>query len=80
MSKKFFAIALLTVALVSGFFAGRLSAAQTHMMNALDALNTAKAELLLAEANKGGHRDAALGFVKDAITQVQKGIEYARTH
>ena len=80
MSKKFFAIALLTVALVSGFFAGRLSAAQPHMVNALNALKTAKVELEAAMADKGGHREAALKLVNDAITQVQDGIAYAKTH
>ena len=80
MTKKFFAIALLTVALVSGFFAGRLSAAQNHMINALNALRNAKAELQRAETNKGGHREAALKLVNDAIIQVQDGIEYAKTH
>jgi len=80
MTKKFFAIALLTVALVSGFFAGRLSAAQNHMINALNALKTAKSELQLAETNKGGHREAALKLVNDAIDEVNQGIEYARTH
>ena len=80
MTKKFFAIALLTVALASGFFAGRLSAAQNHMVNALNALKTARAELQVAETNKGGHREAALKLVNDAIAEVNEGIEYARTH
>jgi hypothetical protein len=80
MTKKFFAIALLTVALVSGFFAGRAYARQDHMWNAMNALKNARTELNAAETNKGGHREAALKLVNDAIDEVQLGIDYARTH
>jgi hypothetical protein len=80
MTKKFLAIALLTVALVSGFVAGRASAAQPHMVQALNHLRAAKAQLDVADDDKGGHRVAAIKLVNDAIAQVEEGIEYARHH
>ena len=80
MTRKLFAIALLTVALISGFVAGRASADQPHMQAALDHLRAAKVELEAAEPDKGGHRVAALKAVNNAITQVERGIGYAREH
>jgi hypothetical protein len=80
MNRKFFAMALLVLALVSGFVAGRLSAAQPHMTSALNHLRAARTELNAALADKGGHRENALKLVGDAIDEVQAGIEYARTH
>jgi inosine/xanthosine triphosphate pyrophosphatase family protein len=44
------------------------------MQNALAALQTARAELTIAEQNKGGHRANALNLVNQAITEVQAGI------
>ena len=63
-----------------GFFAGRLSADQPHMQAALDRLQEAKHELDAADADKGGHRTKALQLVREAIAQVEKGIEYDRHH
>ena len=80
MNRKFFAIALLAVALISGFVAGRVSAAQPHMVSALDHLRLARTELDKALADKGGHREAAIKLVNDAIAEVKAGIEYSRTH
>src|SRR5262245_53029188 len=51
---------------------------QPHMQAALTALENAKDSLEKATADKGGHRVKALGFVKDAIDEVKKGIEAAR--
>jgi hypothetical protein len=53
---------------------------QPHMVSALEHLRAAKAELDQAEADKGGHRVAALKAVNDAIHHTQEGIEYANTH
>jgi hypothetical protein len=50
---------------------------QPHMQNALNALQAARSELQVAEADKGGHRAAAIGLVNQAIVQVQEGIAYA---
>jgi hypothetical protein len=77
MSRKFFAITLLMLALASGFFAGRASARQTHMQLALAHLRQAKDQLEAADADKGGHRVAAMKLVTDAIGEVEAGIDYA---
>ena len=47
---------------------------------ALDALKSARRELDAATADKGGHRGNALRLVKQAITEVEHGIEFARRH
>lgn len=57
-------------------FAG--SPDQPHMQNALSALENAKDNLNRATADKGGHRQKALDYVKDAISEVKKGIEAGR--
>ena len=80
MMKKLSTIALLVVALGSGFYAGRASAVQSHMVNARSHLNTAKVQLEEAAEDKGGHRVAALKLVNDAIAEVNLGIEYANHH
>ena len=38
------------------------------------ALETARAELEIAEADKGGHRDRAIGIIDNAIDEVKAGI------
>ena len=51
---------------------------QPHMQNALSSLESAKDDLNRATADKGGHRAKALDYVKDAISEVKKGIEAGR--
>ena len=51
---------------------------QPHMQNALNALQNARDNLNRADADKGGHRVKAIGFVNDAISEVQKGIDAGR--
>lgn len=58
----------------------KASVDQPHMQAALSALRTAATELALAEADKGGHRVKAERLVSDAISEVQKGIEFDRRH
>ena len=53
---------------------------QPNMESARANLQNAKANLLTAEHNKGGHRAKALGLVNQAITEVNKGIAFARRH
>ena len=48
------------------------------MQAALTALESAKNNLERARADKGGHRTKALDLVKDAISEVKKGIDAAR--
>ena len=53
---------------------------QPHMEAALDKLRSARSNLEAATEDKGGHRVKALEHVNKAIDEVQKGIEYDRTH
>jgi hypothetical protein len=57
-------------------FAG--SPDQPHMQSALTSLESAKDDLNRATADKGGHRAKALDYVKDAISEVKKGIDAGR--
>jgi len=47
---------------------------QPNMQNALNALEQARDSLNRATADKGGHRNKALGLVNDAISEVKAGI------
>ena len=51
---------------------------QPHMQNALSSLENARDNLNRATAEKGGHRAKALDLVKDAISEVKKGIDAGR--
>ncbi len=63
---------------VAALLARPAGAEQSHMKAALDALQEARKELLAAGSSKGGHRAKALDYVKKAMVQVEKGIEYDR--
>ncbi len=67
-------IAAMAVVAVVSFAGGCVVAAQPHMVNALNALQNARSELQVAEANKGGHRVNALRLIDEAIGEVQAGI------
>ena len=47
---------------------------------ALVLLQNARGELQAATPNKGGHREAAIGLIDQAIVQVREGIAFAATH
>jgi len=51
---------------------------QPNMESARANLQNAKANLQVAEHNKGGHRAKALNLVNSAISEVNKGIQFAR--
>jgi hypothetical protein len=51
---------------------------QPHMVNALRLLRQARAQLIEAIPQKGGHRERAIELVDRAIVQVELGAEYAR--
>jgi hypothetical protein len=53
---------------------------QPNMTAARTALQSARAELQLAEHNKGGHRGKAVSLVSQAIAEVNKGIAFDRRH
>ena len=73
---KFIGATILAVALGAGYAV----AAQPHMSNALSDLRAARHQLQEALADKGGHREAAIGLVDQAIAQVNEGIGFAATH
>jgi hypothetical protein len=50
---------------------------QPHMQAALDLLKSAKQNLDNATPDKGGHRKKALEYVKSAMDEVKKGIDFA---
>jgi hypothetical protein len=47
------------------------------MHAAMDALRTARSELQAADANKGGHREAAIRLVDQAMDETRAGMEFA---
>jgi hypothetical protein len=53
---------------------------QPHMQQALEHLRAARAELMAASHDKGGHRMAALDKVNRAIEEVDKGMAFDRQH
>jgi hypothetical protein len=71
---------VLFLTLAVGFIAGHASADQPRMHAALEHLRAAKNELERADADKGGHRAAAIRLVNDAIAQVEAGMGYDRRH
>jgi hypothetical protein len=77
ISSVAFAVALFSSGLVLG---GVLSARadQPHMESALSQLRGALDELKEASHDKGGHRVKAMDLVKQAIDEVQLGIDSAR--
>jgi hypothetical protein len=72
--RRLVGIAAVAIVAAVSFACGCVVAAQPHMSNALAALQNAKSELQVAEANKGGHRVNALRLVNEAIGEVQAGI------
>ena len=80
------ALLVLTVALTasSNFVVAQSSMprpeSQPHMSAALDHLQQAEKELEAATHDKGGHRVKALSLIKQAMSQVQQGIQYDSTH
>lgn len=70
-------VAGLAVALTAGVFIGEAIAAQPHMEAALNALQTARGELMEASHNKAGHRAEALRLTNAAIAETQEGMDDA---
>lgn len=70
-----FSLAGVVVGIVIGACAA--GANQPNMQAALGSLQAARAELVQARANKGGHRDRAINMVDAAIAETRAGIAYA---
>lgn len=69
---------VLIAAIGGGFYAGQTHADQPAMQKALNKLQSAERTLDKATHDKGGHRLKALGHVRDAIREVERGIRYDR--
>ena len=67
-------------ALVAALQPMSVQADQPYMQAARDSLLAAKRHLEEAAADKGGHREKAIRLIKNAITEVDRGIEYYRRH
>ena len=72
-------IAFLLTGAVIGAVVGACAAGanQPNMQAALGSLQAARAELIRAVPNKGGHRERAISFVDAAINETKAGISYA---
>lgn len=53
---------------------------QPKMQSAKVNLQNAKAQLIAASPNKGGHRAKAINLVNEAIGEVNRGIAFDRRH
>jgi hypothetical protein len=76
--KTFASVAGLSAVLATGVFVGQAMADQPHMQNALAALQNARGQLIVATADKAGHRAKAMALVDEAIAQVRAGMQSAR--
>jgi hypothetical protein len=68
---------LLGAAIASSLGIGYAIGAQPHMAETIVILQAARAELVKATPNKGGHRERALGLIDQAIGEVQAGMNFA---
>ena len=53
---------------------------QPKMQAAMQALQQARGEAEAAAPNKGGHREAAIGLIQQAMNAVNNGMQYAAAH
>lgn len=77
------ALGLLSVSVLVVFLAACVhprpaAADQPQMKSALTSLKDAERHLEKASTDKGGHRTKALGLVREAIQEVNRGIVYDR--
>jgi hypothetical protein len=77
MNKAILRKALVPAALVVGMGIGYALAAQPHMQAAIGFLQDARRQLQAADPDKGGHREAAIGLVDQAIGEVRAGMAFA---
>lgn len=72
------ALALCFAIIFAGIGAGTALAVQSHMVSARTYLNYSLSQLEQAQPDKAGHRANAMNLVKQAIDQVNLGIQAAR--
>ncbi|MBK8232002.1 MAG: hypothetical protein IPK72_15815 [Candidatus Eisenbacteria bacterium] len=73
--------ALVAAAIMASIDLNRGALADQPLMHrAHVTLTEAKAQLLAATPDKGGHRAKALKHLEKAISEVEKGIEFDRKH
>lgn len=72
---RLFIAAFLMAGTFGALGAGTAYAYQEHMFAARNDLQQAANDLQQAEHDKGGHREAAIGLVQQAIDQVNLGIQ-----
>jgi len=77
MKHKNSVVALLLVLMLSAF-AYATPRNQPNMQSARENLQNAKANLLVGEHNKGGHRAKAINLINSAIAETNRGINFAR--
>ena len=72
-------VALLLVGGTAGAIVGACvaMAAQPNMQAALGSMQAARAELVRATPNKGGHRERAINLVNQAINETEAGMAYS---
>jgi hypothetical protein len=68
---------MLGAVIASSMGIGYAIGAQPHMTESMSLLQSARAELVKATPNKGGHRERALGLIDQAIGEVRAGIAFA---
>lgn len=79
MKKTTAVLGLLFTVLLAGLVAAKPTD-QPKMQAAKADLLAARAELMQAEHNKGGHRTKAIAFINQALTNVNRGISFAQRH
>jgi hypothetical protein len=76
---RFGALAVLFALFFAAVGAATALAVQNHMVNARTYLRDAYNELEAANTNKGGHRVNAINYTRQAIDEVNLGIQYANS-
>jgi hypothetical protein len=78
MKHKNFILSVVAVLLLG--VAIRATPDQPNMQSAKMNLQNAKANLIAATPNKGGHRGKAINLINAAIVEVNRGIAFDRRH
>jgi hypothetical protein len=74
------AAASATTAALTSVSTNGAQAYQGNMVRAIEQLHGALRSLYEATPDKGGHKARAINLIKDAIDEVQAGIDYAARH